>query len=710
MSAIIRSILNGNPLSEVIGLSREDLRSADLVTCNSVDAHTTYLWSLDFTPNDAEGNPSSATLTSISTAVTSFTADNEGPYLLRLTVDAGLATEDTQTVRLRALTVFGQLQLVAAGEKNDTTGQIPVDVDTKGWAHEQNQNLQRLLRFTESVSSSGRLLYVDANRGTDYSNPQNDPSIAEGYADYSSIQDAINAALADAVPPSLDDPYVIRIRPGLYIEDITIAPFVYLRGLSNSLVFAEERSVVIRPSTSGASIIASSAGASDVSLISGLVFENTDNANTNGTVHKTGPGQVYINQCCILQNADTTAPALLIDQGTVYTYNARIESLSTLNPTDPACTVDGASTFLISRASTFIGPSVLLLNPNELANSFATLIRTSIENTSFDPSAFGVRSDAVSLNMERCDVLSGTQSLDIHPSAGVSALDIAVSLKWCQFTGDINFDTTGVGGTTSLGIGSVSYQNLNITGALTTGPVADIQSQSLFFDNTATTLSSEDVQGAIVELASAAGGTVNIQDEGVAVGAFGTLNFVGSPVTATPGLPGVVDVTITGTGSSAPTLVTREIPTGAVDGVNTIFTLASATVLAGSEEVFLNGALQDDSAGDYTFVGPSTIDFAVSAAPLPGDIIRVNYQDISIPSTNSFVTREIPAGAIDGINTVFTLSNPAIVLGSEQVFLNGILQDDVAGDYNFVGPNQVDFVPSGAPSPGDIIRVTYQIP
>jgi hypothetical protein len=608
------------------------------------------------------------------------------------------------------LTLFGQLQLVAAGEKNDTTGQIPVDVDTKGWAHEQNQNIQRLLRFTESVSSSGRVLYVDANRGKDNTNPQNDPSIAEGYADYSSVQDAINAALADAVPPSSDQPYVIRIRPGLYVEDLTIPPFVFLRGLSNSLVFAEDRSVVIQTATSGASHIASSSGASDFTLISGVILENTDNANTNGTLNKTGPGQLFITQCCLIQNADTVAPALLLSQGSVFTYNARIESLSTLNPTDPACIVDGVSTILVSRSSTFIGPSVLNLNPNELTNSFATMIRTSIENTSFDPSAYGVQSNVASLSMERCDVLSGTLALDIHPSAAAFASNMFVTLKWCQFTGDINFDTTGIAGSTSLDLGSVTYSNLNITGALTTGPIASVQSQSLFFDNAATTLSSEDVQGAIVELAAAAGGTVNIQDEGIAVGAFGTLNFVGSPVTATPGLPGVVDITVTGTGSSAPTLVTRETPTGAVDGINTIFTLASATILAGSDEVFLNGALQDDSAGDYTFVGPNVIDFAISAAPLPGDIIRVNYQDISIPSTNSLITREIPAGAVDGINTVFTLSNPSIVAGSEQVFLNGILQDVTAGDYNFVGPNQIDFVPSGAPSPGDIIRVTYQIP
>lgn len=69
--------------------------------------------------------------------------------------------------------------------------------------------------------------------------------------------------------------------------------------------------------------------------------------------------------------------------------------------------------------------------------------------------------------------------------------------------------------------------------------------------------------------------------------------------------------------------ITRESPTGALNGSNTAFTLAN-TPIAGSEEVFLNGLLQEPGAGnDYTISG-ATITYL--AAPLSTDRLRVNYR------------------------------------------------------------------------------------
>lgn len=68
--------------------------------------------------------------------------------------------------------------------------------------------------------------------------------------------------------------------------------------------------------------------------------------------------------------------------------------------------------------------------------------------------------------------------------------------------------------------------------------------------------------------------------------------------------------------------ITRETPSGALNGVNTTFTVAN-TPIVGSEQVFLNGLLQEPGAGnDYTISG-STITYL--AAPLTTDRIRVNY-------------------------------------------------------------------------------------
>ena len=79
----------------------------------------------------------------------------------------------------------------------------------------------------------------------------------------------------------------------------------------------------------------------------------------------------------------------------------------------------------------------------------------------------------------------------------------------------------------------------------------------------------------------------------------------------------------TGTYLGGGNFVTRETPTGLVNGANTTFTLAN-TPVAASEEVYLNGLLQEPGAGnDYT-IATSTI--TMLAAPLTGDRLRVNYR------------------------------------------------------------------------------------
>lgn len=68
--------------------------------------------------------------------------------------------------------------------------------------------------------------------------------------------------------------------------------------------------------------------------------------------------------------------------------------------------------------------------------------------------------------------------------------------------------------------------------------------------------------------------------------------------------------------------VTRETPVGDIDGVTTDFELANAHAI-GTEEVYLNGLLQDEGiANDYTMRSTAVI---FNAAPLVGDKIRVSY-------------------------------------------------------------------------------------
>ena len=270
MPASIEVTLHQTPGGPVVGpvtlnSSRDDLRRGYQVVVRSFFAAASYNWTLAFTPysvgptsvdpNNYNRVASAATFLppeGDTQQTAKFNIDWEGAYLVRLVIDAGLPTEDVQFVRLRELTKFGKIKLVSAGERRDQTGIIPVDATADGWADDQNQNLQRLTTLVRRMSTSGRVLYVDANRGRDNFAGQNDPNnvlripgtdaglldetgiriAAEGFADFSSINDAINYATAAASrgepAPSINNPYWIVIRAGLYVENLVLQPHIHL--------------------------------------------------------------------------------------------------------------------------------------------------------------------------------------------------------------------------------------------------------------------------------------------------------------------------------------------------------------------------------------------------------------------------------------------------------------------------------------------------
>ena len=86
---------------------------------------------------------------------------------------------------------------------------------------------------------------------------------------------------------------------------------------------------------------------------------------------------------------------------------------------------------------------------------------------------------------------------------------------------------------------------------------------------------------------------------------------------------GAITIAVTGVITTA-NKVTREVPTGTVNGSNTAFTLAN-TPTVGTEEVFVNGILMNAGAGnDYTISG-ANITFLAGAIPQTGDVVLVSY-------------------------------------------------------------------------------------
>jgi hypothetical protein len=89
----------------------------------------------------------------------------------------------------------------------------------------------------------------------------------------------------------------------------------------------------------------------------------------------------------------------------------------------------------------------------------------------------------------------------------------------------------------------------------------------------------------------------------------------------TLGTTPLVFTSLTGSGNlTSGNFVTRETPSGTINGSNVSFTLAF-TPTVGTETVYLNG-LEQNLTTDYTISG-STITYGV--APISGDILRVSY-------------------------------------------------------------------------------------
>lgn len=97
----------------------------------------------------------------------------------------------------------------------------------------------------------------------------------------------------------------------------------------------------------------------------------------------------------------------------------------------------------------------------------------------------------------------------------------------------------------------------------------------------------------------------------------------GTGITITNGA-GTITIAASASGLGTTNFVTREVPTGTINGTNATFTLAN-TPTAGTEQVYVNGVLQNVGAGnDYT-ISTTTITFLSGAIPQTGDVVLVSY-------------------------------------------------------------------------------------
>jgi hypothetical protein len=421
MAAIIKTYLNGDPATVVEGLSRNDLRPGDVVTCEAKDPAPggEYRWTLAFAPMADDGTTKSvATVQGQETnPQCSFTVDYEGAYLVRLIIDPGTVTESTQFVRLRFLTKFGALKLVAAGERRDGSGIIPVDATTEGWANDQNYNLQELLGHVARTAISSRVVYVDANRGEDPTNAQNTET-AEDYADFWKIQDAIDHCVAGGMcglPASVANPWIIIVRPGFYREALTVHPGLILMGAPEA--GPETNECIIHTEDTDGTHTVSLPQAADESSIIGLRFENYDTAPTDGILHLTGSGKLTLKGCIVEQkgNAGTQGPCLSSAGPNIEVVDSFLRSDANTNAERFALTLSGGAAGGIIRSRIWGASGILTLAGGNLL-----VLQSSIVAVHSDADTAGIRSwGSLSVRETKIDVVVANDgwAIDINRDA-----------------------------------------------------------------------------------------------------------------------------------------------------------------------------------------------------------------------------------------------------------------------------------------------------
>ena len=156
--------------------------------------------------------------------------------------------------------------------------------------------------------------------------------------------------------------------------------------------------------------------------------------------------------------------------------------------------------------------------------------------------------------------------------------------------------------------------------------------------------------------------------------------------------------------SSNAVFVDSEVPAGAINGSNLIFSLANPPAPAASLSLFRNGLAMTPGV-DYTISG-SAVSFVSASMPQAGDTLLAYYRTAGTGSATNFADGETPGGTINGTNVTFTLASAPNPAASLRLFRNGLLVAPGV-EYTLTG-SSITFTTARTPQSGDSLAAYYR--
>jgi hypothetical protein len=336
--------------------------------------------------------------------------------------------------------------------------------------------------------------------------------------------------------------------------------------------------------------------------------------------------------------------AVTVDLSTPQTLTNKSIATTQLTGTLPAAqfpAMTGDVTSVAGSLATTIAPGAVTLA--KMATLPANTVIGNATGSAATPTAVSMVSSPTPSTVMIRDANANVQinniveNLTVTPTSAGTLTLTSASSGIQQFTGSTTH-TLLMPNATTLSVGT-EYQVLNrSTGAVAVqanggGLLQSMAGNSILFMFLTNNSTAAGVWDLTYIPPAGGGGTVTSVSVVSANGFAGTVATATSTpaITISTGVTGMlkgngtaISAALASTDYMAPgSFVTRETPTGTINGVNATFTLANTPIL-NTEQIFLNGLLLEPGAGNDYNISGATI--TMLTVPATGDRLKANYQ------------------------------------------------------------------------------------